>query len=271
MSDPFSALPVSALPAKSLKGEKNRGPAFGCRKLFKNLNRSFGQALHRYEMISDGDRIALGLSGGKDSLTMMWFLKERLSRIPIRYKLFPIYIDPGFEKGFSDKLMAYGKEMGYSIRTEMTDYGVLSHSSHNRENPCFLCSRLRRKRLFEIADELGCRKLALGHNKDDIIETLFLNMCYAGEISTMLPRQPFFGGKITVIRPLAFSDEDLIRRFAASQNFPDFINTCPSAGNSRRGEIKELLLQLYRKNRKVKGNIFRSLSRVRPDYLLQSS
>jgi tRNA 2-thiocytidine biosynthesis protein TtcA len=128
---------------------------------------------------------------------------------------------------------------------------------------------LRRKRLFEVAAELNCQKIALGHNRDDIIETLFLNMCYAGEISTMQPAQPFFKNKYTVIRPLAFADEDVIRRFAREQDFPDFVNPCPSAGRSKRREIKTLLHQLYRSNRKIKGNIFRSMSHVNVDYLLK--
>jgi tRNA 2-thiocytidine biosynthesis protein TtcA len=235
---------------------------------YKALKRSVGKALHHYDMIADGDRLVVGLSGGADSLTMMWFLKDRLTRVPIHYELFAVYIDPGFEGGFSDTLARYCEEMGYSLRVEQTDYGPLSHSDFNRENPCFLCSRLRRKRLFEVADELGCRKLALGHNKDDIIETLFLNMCYAGEISTMLPLQPFFRGEFTVIRPLAFSDEEMIRRFAKDRAFPEFINPCPSAATSRRAEIKGMLKTLYRSNRKIKGNIFRSMSHVKPDYLL---
>lgn len=91
-------------------------------------------------------------------------------------------------------LAGYCDGNGFKLIVEHTDYGILAHSSTNRENPCFLCSRLRRKRFFEIADELGCNKLALGHNKDDIIETLFLNMCYSGEISTMVPSQSFFQG-----------------------------------------------------------------------------
>ena len=148
-------------------------------------------------MISDGDKIAVGLSGGKDSLTLMWFLNERLPRIPIDYELYAIYIDPGFEGSFSKELEEYCIEAGYNLIVEHTDNGPLAHSSKNRENPCFLCSRLRRKRLFEIADELGCRKLALGHHKDDIIETLFMNICYAGEISTMVPSQTFFQEKLT--------------------------------------------------------------------------
>ena len=236
---------------------------------YKALNRDVGKALHRYDMLQDGDRIVVGLSGGADSLTMMWMLTERLPRIPVDFELFPVHIDPGFEGGFSESLKTYSAKFGLPLRVEHTDYGVLGHSAMNRENPCFLCSRLRRKRLFEIADELGCNKLALGHNKDDIIETLFLNICYAGEISTMVPSQPFFKGKITVIRPLAFADENRIRDFAREQNFPEFVNPCPSANHSKRQEIKETLKRLYKTNRKIKGNIFRAMSRVNLEYLLK--
>jgi tRNA 2-thiocytidine biosynthesis protein TtcA len=228
-----------------------------------------GKALHRYEMISDGDRILVAVSGGADSLTLLWMLNERLKRVPINYKLFAAYIDPGYEGSFGESLEWYCNKLGFSIRVAYTDNGLLAHSPENRENPCFLCSRLRRKRLFEIADEIGCNKLALGHNKDDIIETLFMNICYAGEISTMVPSQTFFQEKFTVIRPLAFADEQLIRKFAKDQRFPEFINACPSANTSKRKEIKTLLKQLYRANKKVKGNIFRAMSHVNMDYLLR--
>ena len=220
-------------------------------------------------MLHDGDRIIVGVSGGADSLTMMWMLVERLPRIPINFELFPVYVDPGFEGGFSESLKTYTADIGLSLRVELTDYGILGHSAVNRENPCFLCSRLRRKRLFEIADELGCNKLALGHNKDDIIETFFLNICYAGEISTMVPSQKFFQEKFTVIRPLAYADGNLIRAFAGEQRFPEFVNACPSAKRSKRQEIKVVLNQLYRSNKKIKGNIFRAMSHVKLEYLLK--
>ena len=115
---------------------------------YKALNRDVGKALQRYDMLQDGDRIVVGLSGGADSLTMMWMLAERLPRIPINFELFPVHIDPGFEGGFSDALKAYSAESGFPLRVEHTDYWIIGHSSINRENPCFLCSRLRRKRLF---------------------------------------------------------------------------------------------------------------------------
>ncbi len=236
---------------------------------YKVINRDVGKALHRYDMISHGDRILVALSGGKDSLTLMWVLNERLSRIPIKYKLFAVYVDPGFEHGYSQSLSEYCRKIGFELRVEHTDYGIVAHSSRNRENPCFLCSRLRKKRLFEIADELECNKLAFGHNKDDIIETLFLNICYAGEISTMVPSQSFFQERFTLIRPLSFVDEEVIRRFAREKGYPDFVNACPTSKVSKRQEIKGFLNQLYRTNRKVKGNIFKAMSHVKKEYLLK--
>jgi len=233
------------------------------------IRRQVGKALHKYDMISDGEKIAVGMSGGKDSLTLMYALTERLARIPITYELFAIYIDPGFENGFAEGLKKYCREMGYCLRVEHTDHGIVAHSEENRENPCFLCSRLRRKRLFEIADELGCRKLALGHHKDDIIETLFMNMCYAGEISTMVPSQSLFNKAFDIIRPLSHTDEETIERFARGKGFPEFENPCPTAGVSKRQEVKTMLSRLYRSNRKIKGNIFRAMSHVKPDYLLK--
>ncbi len=235
---------------------------------FRALNRLVGKALHTYHMIDDGDRILVALSGGKDSLTMLWILNERLSRIPIRYELIAVHIDPGFEGGFSGALSEYCQDKGYRYRVESTDYGIRGHRSDNRENPCFLCARLRRKRLFEVAQEMGCSKIALGHNKDDLIETLFLNIFYSGEISTMLPSQSLFKGEFTVIRPLALVEKDITNRFSLKEGFPDFINPCPSAGKTKRQDVKEMLEALYRTNRKIKGNIFRALRHVNTEYLL---
>ncbi len=229
-----------------------------------------GQAISRYRMIEDGDRIVVGISGGKDSLTMLWLLHERLARIPIDYTLYPVYIDLGFTPGFGDALRRYLKTVGYDLIINHTDFGPVAHSTVNRENPCFLCARCRRRRIFEIADKLKCPKIALGHTQDDMIETLFLNMCYAGELSTMVPRQPFFNGALTILRPLAHAAEDDIHRFAAQIKLPVFVNPCPSAGKSKRKEIKDLLQNLYRKNRKIKGNIFRAMHHVNAAYLPQS-
>lgn len=237
--------------------------------LYKALNSQVGKAIHRYGMIEDGDRIAVGVSGGKDSLTLLWTLAERRKRVTVRYELFPVYVDPGFPDGFGPALADTCRKLGFPLTIDRTDHGIIAHSTANRENPCFLCARLRRKRLFQIAGDLGCGKLALGHNKDDVIETLFLNICYAGEISTMVPRQEFFHGRFTVIRPLAMVDETSIGRFAREQRFPQYTNPCPSAGKTKRSEIKTMLGGLYRINRKIKGNIYRAMSHVKLDYLLK--
>lgn len=220
-------------------------------------------------MIQDGDRIAVGLSGGKDSWALLWLLAERQRRVPVTYSLFPIYIDPGFGGETADRMIAFVERMGLTVHVEHTDNGIVAHGPDNRENPCFLCSRLRRKRLFQIADSLQCKKLALGHNKDDFIETLFINVFYAGQMSTMMPCQPFFNGAFTVIRPLLYADENALKRFAGEMRWPIRENLCPSAENSRRAEVKSLLQNLYRDNKKVKGNIFRAMRNVNPECLLK--
>jgi tRNA 2-thiocytidine biosynthesis protein TtcA len=228
-----------------------------------------GRALDDYAMLQDGDRVAVGLSGGKDSWGLLWLLSDIRKRAPIDFQLIPIFIDPGFDGGPGKTIERQCNAMGFALHVDVTDHGRVAHSEANRENPCFLCSRLRRKRLFQIADGYGCRKLALAHHKDDLIETLLLNMCYAGEISTMVPRQPFFEGRFEVIRPLAYAGEEDLNRFSQQMQWPVSQNPCPSAGKSKRAEIKQLLQQLYNSNSKVKGNIFGSMRHVKPEYLLK--
>jgi len=237
-------------------------------KTYRLINRLAGKAIHQYQMIDADDKIVVGLSGGKDSLTLLHVLRERQKRIPVKYHIFPVYIDPGFEKSYAESLRCYCSEMGFELILEITDHGPLAHSSYNRHNPCFLCSRLRRQRLFEIARDLGSYKVALGHNKDDIIETLFMNMLYSGHISTMVPKQSIFNEEFHIIRPLAFVDESTIKLFSNQMKFPVFANECPSSKNSKRSEIKDVLSDLYRLSPNVKGNIFRSMSQVRTEYLL---
>ena len=236
----------------------------------KSLNRAIGKVIHDYAMVRDGDRILVGLSGGADSLSLLWMLADRLRRVPVRYDLTAAHLDLGFGgQGAGDALRAFCSGLGVPLRVELTDYGIQGHSPSNRENPCFLCARLRRKRLFEIADEFGCRTLALGHNRDDIIETMFLNMFYAGEISTMLPAQTLFNGRFTIIRPMAYADKDVINRFARDRQLPVAENPCPTSKRSRRQSVKQMLQELYRSNRKIKGNIFRAMRNVKSEYLLK--
>ncbi|MCP3926843.1 MAG: tRNA 2-thiocytidine(32) synthetase TtcA [Desulfobacterales bacterium] len=237
-------------------------------KTYKKIRRNLGKAINDFSLISDGDKIVVGISGGKDSFTLLNLLVDMLAVVPINYKLFPVYIDPGFENSFASELKNCCKKIGLNLKVVSSDIGIYAHSDKNTENPCFLCSRLRRKRLFEIADELGCYKIALGHNKDDIIETLFLNMFYSGRIYTMKPSQDFFNGTINIIRPLSYVDEDLIIKYSTQSDFPIFKNPCPSAGKTKRSDVKVFLNELYKTNPNIKGSIFKSLSSVKLDYLL---
>ncbi|MFO7708914.1 MAG: ATP-binding protein [Desulfobacterales bacterium] len=236
---------------------------------YRALNRAIGKALHGYDMIRDGDRILVGLSGGADSLSLLWMLVERQRRVRVRFELAAAHIDLGFSGRAGPLLQDVCGRLGVPLRVEMTDFGLRGHSPANRENPCFLCARLRRQRLFEIADELGCGTLALGHTQDDIIETLFINMLYAGEISSMRPAQPLFDGRFTIIRPLAYAAEALIDRFARDQGLAAVENACPTARTSRRQTVKRMLGELYRDNPNIRGNIFRALHHVKTEYLLK--
>jgi len=227
-----------------------------------------GKAIHRYRLIQNGDRILVGVSGGKDSLSLLHVLKERLRRVPIHYELLAAHIDLGFGSGRASLLKDHFEKEGLTYHIEFTDIGRRANSSDNRENPCFLCAWERRKKLFHLANRFKCNKVALGHHKDDIIETLLINIFYSGEISTMLPLQPLFKGKIILIRPLSLVEEKMVARFAEEMELPFGSSGCPSSGKTKRHEVKEIIETLSRKNHRVKGNIFRSLSNIKLDYLL---
>ncbi len=225
-----------------------------------------GKAIHRFNLIENGDRILVGVSGGKDSLALLHLLSERQKRVPTKYDLVAVHIDLGFGPERARILKDFFEAGGFTYHIESTEIGKKAHSSENRENPCFLCSWERRKQLFHQANRFKCNKIALGHHKDDIIETLLLNIFYSAEISTMLPIQSLFKGKLTLIRPLALVEEKRIERFAREKNLPYGPSGCPSSGKTKRKEVKELIEWLDKKNPKVKGNIFRSLANVKLDY-----
>jgi tRNA 2-thiocytidine biosynthesis protein TtcA len=232
----------------------------------KEIRSLMGKAIHRYGMIQDGDRILVGVSGGKDSLTLLHLLLERRKRVPIDYELFAVHIDLGFGSGRAGILKDFFEARGLPYHIEYTDIGRRANSEENRENPCFLCAWERRKKLFQLASRFKCHKVALGHHKDDIIETLLLNMFYSGEISTMLPLQSLFKGKITLIRPLALLEEKKIERLARAIHLPFGSSGCPNSGHTKRKEVKEWIGTLEKKNHRIKGNIFRSLSNVKLEY-----
>tara|TARA_B100000614_G_C14431867_1_gene446477 strand:- start:48 stop:782 length:735 start_codon:yes stop_codon:yes gene_type:complete len=238
--------------------------------LKKKLNHGLGKAIEEWRLISDKDRILVGVSGGKDSLTLLHLLYFLQKRAPVHFTLFPVHIDPGFEGAWADELKSFVDDNYLPMEIISTEDGIKAHAGEGRQNPCFQCSWMRRKRLFELARSLNCKKIALGHNKDDLIETLFINIFYAGKIGTMKPRQSFFDGTLDIIRPLSYVEKDDITRFARSLGFPEFVNPCPSADRTKRGEVRKMLEEMYRHNKHIKGNIFRAMGNVASDYLLET-
>jgi len=236
--------------------------------LAKEVIREMGRAIHRYRQIEEGDRIGIAVSGGTDSLTLLHLLTERKKRVPITYELVALHIHLGFDQEGYHPLEDYLLRRGYQYRIDVTEIGRIAHSAENRENPCFLCSRLRRKRLFEMAHQLRCNKVALAHTRDDIIETLLLNMFYSGEVSTMVPFLLLFGGALSIIRPLAFLSKEKILRLASQMDLPVWENSCPSTHRSKRWEIRKMLKAMAANNPKIMGNILRSMENIKRDYLL---
>ena len=234
----------------------------------REIRRLMGKAIHRYRLIQDGDRILVAISGGKDSLAMLNLLHERKSRVPIKYDLKVLTIDLGFEGSDFELLGRYIESLGYDFLLKKTQIGPLAQSAFNRENACFLCARLRRKIFFETAQEFGCNKVALGHHKDDIIETFLMNVFYTGEISTMVPYQSLFKGALALIRPLSLIEEDKIQAYVKLRALPEVKDCCPSRGMSRRGEIKRLVGELSKRDKRIKGNIYAALSNVKGEYLI---
>lgn len=241
-------------------------------KLHLHLRKRLEQAILKHGMLGEGDRVLVGVSGGADSLTLLKLLTGPLLFVPKPEYIIAVHVDPGFggaDGNHSQPLESYFKKEGYNYRIEKTKIGPLAHSDYNRKaSPCFLCSRLRRKRLFELARDYRCNKLALAHNKDDVIETFLLNIFFAREISTMVPCQTYFKGEFNLIRPLAYVEESLLKRFAQEAQLPILENQCPTAGNSKRKFMKDLLTELEKTHRGIKENIFKSMKHVKPHYLL---
>jgi len=227
------------------------------------MKRLMGKAIYNFQMIGDGDRILVAVSGGQDSLSLLWLLRERLQRIPVDYSLTAIHVELGFAQNTGKSMEEFFNEHGFDYCIIQSNIGPCAHGEENRENPCFLCSRLKRKAIFEKAAELACNKIALGHQKDDFIETFFLNLFFAGSIDTIQPVQELFDGKLTLIRPFCLLNESVVKSYAHEMGFPEIDSDCPTAQSSKRAHIRSLLSDLYRTNKKIKGNIFNAITRHR--------
>jgi tRNA 2-thiocytidine biosynthesis protein TtcA len=253
---------IKPMSTDSVKKDKNT-------KLFLHLKKWLEKAVLDYKMIEEGDRVLIGVSGGADSFALMDLLDSPMIFVP-RFSFVAVNIDMGFDPTYLayDALEKYFQEHHYPYVMEKTDVGLKAHSDFNKKNPCFLCSRLRRKRIFEIAAAEGCNKIAFAHHRDDIIETLLINMFYGREISTMMPNQRIFDGKLHIIRPLAYLREELVKKYSKECQFPIVKNDCPTSLTSKRVYVKNLLNELERDNKQIRDNIYKAMSHVKPDYLL---
>jgi tRNA 2-thiocytidine biosynthesis protein TtcA len=229
------------------------------------ISKRMGKAIMDYKMLSHGDKIAVAVSGGKDSITMLKILRDRQRFVPIKYELIAIHVDSGYPRSCAGKLVKYFKKTGVNYHIEKDDS---LRKTEKKDINCFWCSWNRRRALFQAADRLGCTKVALGHHLDDIIETVLLNLFFHGETSAMAPRQELFKGKIILIRPLAYVEEYMIKRFAKEQKLMHQTCVCPNSITSNRTRMGRIIAEIKKICPEVKKNIFRSVTRIKKDYLL---
>ena len=204
----------------------------------------FRRAIENYSMIKDGDKIAVGLSGGKDSVTLMTLLAALKKFYPKKFDLIAITIDLGYEydEGEVSALTEYCKNLSVPYITEKTDIGEILFKIRKETNPCSLCSKLRRGALNAIAANNGCNKLALGHHADDLVETLFLSMIYEGRFSTFEPVTYLTRSDITLIRPMIYIEEKDIAAYA--KDLPTVFNPCPADKHTQREYVKNLIASI---------------------------
>jgi tRNA 2-thiocytidine biosynthesis protein TtcA len=239
-------------------------------KLEKRLLRMTGQAVADYAMIADGDRVMVCLSGGKDSHGLLDLLMTIQGRAPVRFELVAVNLDqkqPGFP---ADVLPAYLTGLGVPFHIETQDtYSVVRRLIPEGATACSLCSRLRRGILYRVADEVRATKIALGHHRDDILATFFLNLFYGGRLKAMSPKLVSDDGRHVVIRPLAYVKEADLAEFAQLRGFPIIpCDLCGSQEHLQRKQMREMLAEWERRHPGRAQTIFNALGRVVPSHLM---
>jgi tRNA 2-thiocytidine biosynthesis protein TtcA len=257
-------------PAHSLGRPKWSGKKSMKNLLFKRITRLVGRAIGDFGLIDDGDRVLVALSGGKDSWTLLYALKELQRKAPVRYEVAAITIHPGpprFDTSLLEERLAQDGIPYKVVRGNIVD--VVNENLTDGTNPCSFCSRLRRGMLYTFAAQEGWNKIALGHHLDDFVETLLMNLFFSGTIKGMSPNLVSDDGRNRVIRPLVYVKEQMTRDFARASGFPILHCFCSYEGMSgtRRQWVKSLLAEIEKEAPDVKSNLLASMGRVRHRHL----
>ena len=241
-------------------------------KLEKKLCRLVGQAIGDFGMMEDGDKVMVCVSGGKDSYAMLDILLKLRERAPINFEVVAVNLDQKQPNFPAEILPNYLKGLGVQYHIEEQDtYSIVKRVIPEGKTTCGLCSRLRRGILYRVADELGATKIALGHHRDDILETLMLNMFFAGKLKGMPPKLRSDDGKHIVIRPMAYVPEKLLERYAADMSFPIIpCDLCGSQPNLQRQTMKQMLRDWEKQHPGRVENLFRSMHHIVPSHLMDS-
>lgn len=219
------------------------------------------KAVDEYNMIQDNDKIAVGLSGGKDSITLLKGLKSLQHFYPKSFELVAVSINPGFEFFDSNFLRNLCNDIDVPFFEEKSYIKEIVFDIRKEKNPCSLCANLRRGILNSVAIREGCNKIALGHNEDDVLETFLLNLFYTGTISTFAPVSYMDRSKITLIRPLIYASEKTIKRFIKKYNINVMPKTCPMDGISKREDMKKMIQELGISIPHIRANLYGAIKR----------
>jgi len=220
------------------------------------------KAIDDYSMIEEKDNIAVGVSGGKDSMCLLKALSELRRFYPKKYSLSAVTVDMGFKGADFSPVSEFCRENNIEYRIIKTQIAQIIFDVRKESNPCSLCSKMKRGALDDAIREMGCNKLALGHHKDDVVETLLLNMIYTGNIRVFSPTSYLDRSKITVIRPLIYIFEKDVTGFVKQNGVPTVKSCCPADKNTKRELIKEQLFLMSKESKDVKNQLFGAICRA---------
>ena len=223
------------------------------------------RAVEDYNMIFEGDKIAIGVSGGKDSTTLLTVLRQLQKFYPARFDIEAITLTMGIGNPDYSEVANLCKDLGVNYTIHETQIGKIIFDIRQEKNPCSMCANLRRGALHNVAKELGCNKVALGHHMDDVIETYMLSSLYEGRLHTFSPVTYLDRKDLYLIRPMIYSEEHQRRSYVKAHQLPIVKNPCPADGYTKRQYVKELLASLQKENREVKSNLFGAIKRAQLD------